>query len=203
MKWTVVRTFGEVRYFNISYAVLLLVPIIAELHLKAASASSIFEKNVAFPPTLKWLYVASLCYAIAIALYQYFCPDIIKQFATANRYVESSMEMYLRAHPKLRLNIVMARLDPQIDAETIDRLQSLLESEGEAIGDRRIAIQREVDSIVEREHPNAVQRFLMGDFHKKDGESPVALWFSFLLYAAGTSVLLVLLIQRSVSVLSV
>jgi len=53
MKWAIVRGFGKVKYFNISYVVLLIVPILVELHAKATSGSTFFKNLVAFPPALR------------------------------------------------------------------------------------------------------------------------------------------------------
>ena len=44
IKWTTVRAFGKVKYFRISYVVLLIVPILFELHHKAAEGWAFFDK---------------------------------------------------------------------------------------------------------------------------------------------------------------
>jgi hypothetical protein len=115
MTWTTVRSFGKVRYFNVSYVVLIAVPILSELHYRAVNASESFANAVAFPSTLRWLYAASLFYALAIAIYQYFCPSIVKAYENVEDYVVTNHEIFVRAHPQHRLGIVMAHLDPEIE----------------------------------------------------------------------------------------
>jgi hypothetical protein len=201
IRWNVVRSFGSVRYFNISYVVLLVVPVLFELHAKAAGASKFFAESVAFPPTFRWLYGASLAYGIAIALYQYFCPRAIKRFADADDYVAGSYELFLRAHPHRKLEIVMANLDPVIDSDVSDRIRDLTEQRGEAHGARQCEIQRELDALLTSLHPDAVQRFLLRDYDRQNVQHYIAICFSFTLYLIGTAILLVLLVVRSLCVL--
>jgi hypothetical protein len=60
--WTVVRIFGRLTYFNISYGVLFLVPILHELYVRGVPAMKWFGAPADFPITLQWLYAASLFY---------------------------------------------------------------------------------------------------------------------------------------------
>src|SRR6266478_2798414 len=85
--WRVVRIFGSLSYFNISYGVLLLVPIVHELYLRAVPFMTWFGAPGEFPITLQWLYAASLIYAIAILLYQIFCPTEIKRNSQPEEYI--------------------------------------------------------------------------------------------------------------------
>lgn len=200
VKWNIVRGFGRVKYFNISYVVLLVVPILMELHTKAAAASELFNKTVAFPATLHWLYAASLFYAVAIVLYQYFCPTDIKRFANADEYVANSHEIFLRAHPHHRLNIVLAHLNSDVDAEIKSKIDALLHRRDNSVGNERLEVQRELDILVESLHADAVQRYLLKDYEAKNVQFTVALWASFILYVFGTLILVVLLTIRSLHV---
>ena len=201
MKWTIVREFGKVKYFNVSYVVLLVVPILAELHTKAAAASKFFNESVAFPSTLRWLYAASLFYAFGIVIYQYFCPAIIKRFGNSDEYIADFHEIFLRAHPQHRLNVVLAHLEPELDAEVRMMIEALLEKRDAALGGQRVEVQKELDDLVDSLHADAVQRFLVNEYDVKNVKALVALWTSFILYVLGTLILLVLLLLRSVRVL--
>ncbi len=82
LPWSVVRIFGSLTYFNISYGVLLLVPIVHELYARAVPIMRWFGAPGEFPVTLQWLYAASLIYAAAILLYQIFCPSEVNAIVT-------------------------------------------------------------------------------------------------------------------------
>jgi hypothetical protein len=201
LRWTTVRGFGKVKYFNISYVVLLTVPIIVELHAKAAGASERFRELVALPPTLLWLYGASLAYAIGIALYQYFCPEDIKRFGNRDEFVRNSYEMFLRAHPHHRLSIVSSHLDPTIDAEVLNEIETRRDKIDSSAGEEQRAAQAELDTYLASLHADAVQRYLIKKYNLENRQRTAALRLSFLLYLVGTGILLVLLIMRSVHVL--
>ena len=193
LKWTVVRGFGKVKYFNISYIILFLVPILVELYEKAASNSEFFRNVIAFPPTLKWLYAASFAYAIGIAIYQYRCPELIKRFSSSHEYVEHLHSIFLRAHAHHRLNIVLPHLDPVTDAEILGKIDNLIDKRDSSDNEKRREIEKELDDILSALHPDAVQRYLVKEYDAKNEESPVALWVSFILYVLGTCILVALL----------
>jgi hypothetical protein len=185
MKWTIVRGFGKVKYFNISYVVLLVVPILAELHAKAAAASEFFKNSIAFPPTLRWLYAASLFYAIGITIYQYFCPAIIKRFEDSDAYLHNFHDIFLRAHPHHRLNIVLAHLEPDLEAESRTKIETLLERRDTSDEQQQLEVQKELNTLVDSLHADAVQRFLVKEYDCKNVKAWVALWISFALYMRG------------------
>ena len=126
VKWTTVRSFGAIKYFNISYGVLFVVPILHELHERAVPAMAWLGAPASFPVTLKWIYVASLFYASAIAIYQLRCPTEIKRFGQPDEYISAEYDIFLRAHPHHRLAIVLARLDPKIDEAVLTKLHALM-----------------------------------------------------------------------------
>ena len=200
MTWSVVRGFGKVKYFNLSYVVLFAVPILAELHHKAVTASAMVAAALAFPVTLQWLYGASLSYAVGIALYQYFCPKIIKEFGTVEDYITHAHEVFLRAHPQHRVDVVLTHLDPHIDSEIQRRIEALLGSRETAGASERLAVQEELDKLIGSLHADAVQRFLAKEYRSQDRRAAVARWISFALYVVGTGILAILLIHRSAHV---
>jgi hypothetical protein len=195
-KWSAVRAFGGVKYFNISYAILLLVPLLYELHSHIRWPSSL-----PFPDTVRFLYGASLFYAIGIACYQYFCPSDIKRFGHVDEYVEAQYDLYLRANPHHRLNIVLTHLDPKVDGEVQTTILTKKEDIQKLHGGERIAAQAELDALLQALHPDAVQRFLVKQYEKNDLIRPVARWCSFVLYLVGTAIVLWLLARRSYALL--
>ena len=201
-RWSTVRGFGNIKYFNISYGVLFGVPIVHELYARAVPFMEWFGAPGPFPTTLQWLYGASVSFAIAIALYQWFCPAEIKRFGNnEDEYVDAQYEIYKRALPNHRLNVVLANLDPDLDRDVYGRIKGLLDRRNSAMGESRLQAQKELDDIVERLHPDAVQRYLLKDYERLNLSKPPARWFSLGLYLFGTGVLLVLLGWRSYSVL--
>lgn len=196
-KWTVVRGFGSVKYFNISYAVLAFVPILYQLQEKSAYLVSVFGGLAPLPVTFKWLYAASLFYAFAILIYQVFCPKEIKRFGEVTDYVKHEYELFCRANPYHRLNIILPRLDAKIDRVTLDKIDSLQKNIRESQGADRDRAGIELSEYLGSLHGDAVQRYLEQDYDHKNASWPVARWFSFLLYVSGSLILLLLLALRS------
>jgi hypothetical protein len=185
-RWSTVRAFGSIKYFNISYGVLFGVPILHELYAKAVPFMEWFGAPGPFPTTLRWFYGASFSFAIAIALYQWFCPTEIKRFGkNEDEYLETQYEIYKRALPNHRLNVVLANLDPLLDHDVDDQIQRLLEKRDSAIGEPRSSAQGELEGIVEKLHPDAVQRYLLNQYEKLDLSKGLARWSSFTLYLFG------------------
>jgi hypothetical protein len=201
LKWTTVRGFGAVKYFNISYGVLFLVPVLAELYEHAVPAMKWFGAPGPFPTTLKWLYSASVFFAIGIALYQYFCPKEIKRFGNADEYLKANYEIFLRANPAHRLEILIANLDPNIDQDLYRRIDDLSVT-AQGAGEGGTAARGQLEKLVEEHHGNSIQRFLLNTFDRENVSRRVARWGSFLCYAFGATIVIILLVLRSWHVLT-
>jgi hypothetical protein len=200
--WSNVRGFGSVKYFNVSYGVLFAVPILHELYAKSVPLMEWLGAPGPFPTTVRWLYGASLSYAIAIALYQWFCPPEIKRFGgNKDEYLLAQYDSYQRALPNHRLNIVLANLDRALDADVYQSLTRLLSLRDASVGQERVRIQREMDEVIERAHPDAVQRYLLNEYERLNNSQAMARIASFILYLLGTAILFALLAGRSYSVL--
>jgi len=199
--WITVRGFGGIKYFNISYGVLFGVPILHELYARAVPFMEWFGAPAPFPTTIRWLYVASVSFGLAIVLYQWFCPAQIKRFGNnEDESLLAQYEIYKRALPNHRLNIILANLDPNFDADDYQRISSLLTARGSALGESRAKSQAELDEIVNRLHPDAVQRYLLRDFERLNLSKPLARWISLSLYLIGSGILLILLAWKSYAV---
>jgi hypothetical protein len=200
--WSTVRAFGNIKYFNISYAVLFGVPLVHELYAKSVPFMKWFGAPAPFPTTLRWVYGASFAFAIAIALYQWRCPELIKRFGrNDDEYLNAEYEGYKRALANKRLNVVLANLDPELDHDVYERITKLLNERMLALGDERANAQKELDEIVTHLHPDAVQRYLLRNYERLNESAPVCRLTSFALYLLGTGILLVLLFWKSYGVL--
>ena len=201
-RWSTIRAFGSVKYFNISYAVLFGVPIVHELYAKGVPFMKLFGAPTSFPMTLRWVYAASFAFAIAIALYQWRCPEIIKRFGrNEDEYLDAEYESYKRALPNHKLNVVLANLDQQLDHEVYAKITSLLEKRGGAIGNDRTQAQQELDRVIEALHADAVQRYLLRNYERLNESHPASRLSSFVFYLLGTGILVVLFLWRSYGVL--
>lgn len=195
-----VKNFGTIKYFSISYVVLILIPILSELYHKAATSSQTFERAVAFPVTLRWLYAASLLYAVAIAIYQYFYPAIIKKYESREDYLNNAFALFYRAHPQHRLAIVLSHLNPKLDVQSLETITQLMRTIASTIGQDRQNAQEELDRTVETLHPDAIQRYLANDWDLKNRERRLAIGISLILYLLATGILIMLLILRTIRV---
>lgn len=196
------RIFGSLTYFNISYGVLLFIPILHELYVRAVPFMQWFGAPGEFPATLKWLYAASIIYALAILTYQICCPSDIKRNASPADYVRAEYEVFQRADPQHRMNIVLARLDPVDDKEHREKIEALyrhvLTSETPS---ERNTSQITLDGLLSQFHGHAVQRWLLEDYDDKNFRWPLARWLALGLYVSGCVILGALLVIRSMEVL--
>jgi hypothetical protein len=202
LTWSVIRNFGRVKYFNISYAVLLGVPILAESYKAIYSAVHLVNIDIQFPLTLKLIYLSSLCYAIAIAIYQYFCPETVKQYENEQIYVSAQQEILERAHPDRKCEIVLTNLlESQQGARVkIIDLQTQL---AKVLTPDRDTIISELNKLVDSLYPSCIQRFLIKQYRKELLTRPWARYISGILYLAGTLLLSYSLIEKTYSVFSV
>lgn len=201
MPWTTVRIFGSLTYFNVSYGVLLVVPILHELYVRAVPIMAWFGAPGEFPVTLQWLYAASLIYAIAILTYQISCPSEIKRNASPADYVRSEYEIFQRADPQHRINIVLAQLHSEDDRAHRDKIEQLYRLSTTAqTAAERTTTQIELDALLAQLHGHAVQQWLLEDYDNKNLRWPLARWFSFGLYISGCAILGLLLVIRSIEV---
>lgn len=201
LPWSVVRIFGSLTYFNISYGVLLLVPIIHELYARAVPIMGWFGAPGEFPLTLQWLYAASLIYAFAILLYQIFCPSEIKRHSQPEDYVRSQYEIFQRADPQHRIAVVLARLDPINDADQRDKIEKLYRASANAdTPTERASAESQLAALLSELHGHAVQNYLLEQYDLKNLRNPLARWLSLSLYISGCLILATLLVIRSISV---
>ncbi len=155
-----------------------------------------------FPFSLRILYISSICYTIAIALYQYFCPRIIKLFETELDYINSAYPVYLRAHPDRKYEIVLANLiESQSDLRR--KLLDLKRDLDNPLNKHADVRQRELDSILDTVYPSCVQRYLTREYNRALQKHPIVMWLSGLLYFFGTLLLLYLLVDKSVNVFKI
>lgn len=200
MTWLTVKAFGRIKYFNLSYVVMVGVPILAELYATIYSHITSSRVFLEFPLTWKLVYAASLCYAVAILIYQYFCPTIIKQFDDVEAYVTAYQPLYERAHPDRKYEIVLANLLP-VQQESRQTLGDLHERLSTAQSDELSQIEDRYRDLLGTLYPACVQRFLVNGFEnaKKD-ERPSAMFAAGALYIVGSLILAGLLIWKSVTV---
>jgi len=201
LKWTTVRGLGNIKYFNISYVVLLVVPIVFDMYEKAAPVMQWFGAPAPFPITLRVLYAASFFFAIAIATYQYRCPKEIKKFGEAHEFITAQYEIFRRAQPQYRREIVLSHLDPTLEVDTRQRILALSERIQNPVGQEQAIAKGELDALILGLHDDAVQRYLGKEFDKQNASRPVARWLSFVLYVIGALLVLGLLVVRSYGVL--
>jgi hypothetical protein len=203
--WLTVRNFGRVKYFNLAYVVIIGMPLFAQAYevMLRTLFKIPFDITLTFPFTFKLLYISSLCYAIGIALYHYFCPTIIKNHETELAYVDAAQEIYERAYPDRKYDIALTHLeDAQTDVrnnlillrQKLDRLFSDPTSRNE---DRK-EIQENLNSLIEWAYPRCIQPFLTKKFEEARTRYPAAIYASGFFFMAGTILLFFLLIRKTI-----
>src|SRR6185436_11521233 len=122
MNWRTIKNFGQVKYFNVSYVVLIIVPLLANIF---AVLNCKLHLDLSVPETVKNLYYASILYAIAIAIYQYRCPTIIKEYSNLQDYLDKNLEHFKNKAPDLKFYIVLAHLNQATQSKTYDEIIEL------------------------------------------------------------------------------
>lgn len=195
MKWSTVRGFGNVHYFNVSYLVLFAIPVLATI----CSEINQFNFDLILPMRLKVVYAASICYTIAIAVYQYRCPHVIKLYETELDYVEAAYPVYLRAHPDRKVEIVLANL-LEHQQEIRERIANALRELKSSVRPANDPVRQELETVVESVYESCIQRHLVREYTTAQTSNRVAMWVSFIFYIAGTLLMIGFLIERSVTV---
>jgi hypothetical protein len=194
MNWLTIKNFGKVKYFNISYAIIIVVPLMPDI-------LEMLNKNFAFnfqlPLTVKSVYFASVIYVIAIAIYEYNCPPIIKEYENLQNYIEKNLEIFKNKTPDLKFNIVLANLtDAQSDIRT--KITNLyLSMEGTEESAEKLQLKIELDKELNEMFPSSVQNYLTTKYNKANIEKKKMRWISGILYLVGTTIIFVLLILKT------
>lgn len=199
--WSVVRGFGNVSYFSISYFVLFFVPLAVDLWKEVPWGLASENWVPAFPITLKFLYVASFFYSIAIAIYQYRCPREIKRFGNVDEYVKSQHPIFSQSNANHSVEIVLAHLDTVTDKEAISQILELLQHVDISKDFEREKAKQALNELVAKFRDDAVQRYLVKSYLDKDSSRPVLRCASLLMYICGTLILIGLLLWRTYSVM--
>jgi hypothetical protein len=193
MTWATIRAFGKVKYFSVSYVVLLAVPIAAEFY---RWYNNVGSRPLDFPDGLRTVYAASICYALAIALYGYFCPSPIKHYENEEDYVQALLPMYLVSFPDLKYQIVLANLD-DTQAETRQEIMNLHRKLNDDDAAARFANRRTLSEKIDIVYPGCVQRFLLSRYRAGLDKTKIMIWLAALLYFLGTCLMLKVLIHKA------
>jgi hypothetical protein len=170
--WSVVRNFGTVSYFTVSYAVLIGVPLLLKLYLLVAPPLNWLRVLAPFPENLRWMYGASLLYLTSLVIYKILCPDEIEKFHTETDYVEAKFKETADVYPEHRVNIVLAQLRPgAAETQIRQRMEDLSRQIDRAAGREKERITEELNSIADKHHPSMVRRALATEYEKVIADS--------------------------------
>ena len=190
--WLVIKSFGKVKYFNISYVALLVIPIYIDIADRIDGNLSLLP----VPDSIRYIYLASFLYALGIAMYQYACPTIVKNYDRIQDYIRDNYEILLNSYPDLKYNIVSANLEKDIQKETIAKLQQLKVAADNGIKGKQKDVQELVDSFL----PSCVQNYLTKEFNEALKSHRFWMITSLIFYVAGSIIVLILLIRKSLIV---
>jgi hypothetical protein len=182
--WLYVRKFGKLSFFNWSPIILVGVPVLAELYLELGKHID----GLKFPWVLKVGFFASVFYVLGFALYQFFCPESIKDYKTADAYAFAKLPVYRNFNPDQQINVILAQFD-ETQAGTRDELTRLIAS-------RSRQDKEHLSEMISALYPSSAQKFLIREFGRDAKKRPVAAWTSLTLYCLGTIIALGLVVWR-------
>lgn len=191
MDWQTIKHFGKIKYFNISYVAILIVPIANEV---INYVNTSFEEPKFFIPcTIIFLYASSLFYALGIAIYQFFCPKIIKSYDKVQDYIRDNFQIYMMAYPDLKIEIIRANLSDLQD-KSKEKIEALLIAETD---ESRV----ELEKLTEMLLPSCVQQYLTKEYNNELVKYKFLMWASLLLYITGSIIILFLLFNKSYTII--
>src|SRR5574341_264014 len=204
--WLSVRNFGRVKYFNLSYIVFIGMPLLAESYVSIRNSLANTSIDIpifqSFPLTFKLLYLASLFYAVGIAIYQYRCPAIIKNFESELTYAADAQAIYERAYPDKKYEIILTNLtDAQQELKT--SLVAARKERDAILNDSTETTQRKKESdeklnlLMNATYPSCVQTYLINQFCTASKQYPLAIYTSGFCFIAGSSFLVILIARKT------
>lgn len=157
--------------------------------------------KLAVPFSVKSLYFASILYAIAIAIYQYRCPAIIKEYLNLQDYIDKNLEQFKNKAPDLKYYIVLAHLDLNTQKTTYDEIIELYSKIPAAVQEHekaklKVALNEKLNLV----YPSSVQAHLEKKYNVDNFKEPFSYWISGILYLAGSLMIFFLLIIRTIKV---
>lgn len=197
MNWRLVKNFGKIKYFNISYIVLLIVPLVANIF---ELIGQNFSYNITIPITVKSLYFASIIYALAIAIYQYKCPSLIKEYENPQEYIDKQLKQVENKAPDLKLYIVLAHLGPLQDAIKNEILVLYSKLKQVSSHDERIKMEFDLNQKLDSVYSASVQNHLEKKYTTESKNNLIWCWLSAILYLIGSLIVFILLIIRTILV---
>jgi hypothetical protein len=198
--WKLVKNLGQVKYFNISYVVILVVPLLANAF---ELISEHLKDPLIVPVTVKSLYFASLVYALGIAVYQFRCPPIIKEYENVQHYIEKNLEQFMNKTPDLKVNIVLTQLNKETQYEAFDELvkqYAALKSANDP--EEQIRLSAQLDATASKTYASSIQKHLTDRYDSANLQYPGSIWTATILYIFGSLIVLTLLIVRTIVVFS-
>lgn len=198
MNWRAIKNFGQVKYFNISYAVIIIVPLLAStFHLLNERVSY----NLILPETVKHVYTASLIYSIAIVIYQLGCPLIIKEYQNLQDYIDKNLKQFENKLPDKKINIILAHLDKETQDDTREEILSIYRTStfGFTI-EEKAKHETQLNEKLNEVYSSCVQAHLTKKYNTENAKYPLLFWLSGILYMTGTGIITYLLIIKTYTV---
>ncbi len=160
-----------------------------------------FAYTLTVPTTVKSLYLASIIYAIAIAIYQYRCPAIIKEYLNLQDYIDKNLEQFKNKAPDLKFYIVLAHLDKNTQTTSYNEIVDLYTKASLTLDEsektkHKIALDEKLNVV----YPSSVQSHLEKKYNSENDKEWFSYWSSGVLYLAGSVIILTLLIIRTLIV---
>lgn len=198
MNWVTIKNFGKVKYFNISYAVIIIVPLLANTF---EVLNEKYGYALLVPLTVKSLYFASISYAIAIALYQYRCPSIIKEYNNLQEYIDKNLKQFENKAPDLKFYIVLAHLDKATQAQTYNEILGLHTSIAQQTDKvAKTDLVASFDKKLNEVYSGTVQAHLTKKYNDENSKDKLSFWTAGILYTVGSVIVLSILIIRTIVV---
>jgi hypothetical protein len=203
MDWVTVRSFGRIIYFHLSYAVIIGLPLLAQIYevLLRTLLKLPYDVYGTFPFTFKLLYFSSLSYAIGIPLYEYYCPGIIKTFENELTYADAAHRFYERSYADRKYEIVLDQLKAE-HTELKNNLIVLRQQLDKLLGDptssaiERKDLQNNFNSLLDMVYPSCLHTVLIKEYTIARRKYPLAIYASAFFFAAGTMLLVFLVIRK-------
>lgn len=194
--WHDVRNWGAIRYFQFSYVVLVIVPLLAAVYEMNPELPYLGPVLGKMPLNLKLVYLASLFYAVGTAIYQFWCPYVVKNYPTKTEYIRENLDMLARSMRGQMREVIEKYW------RTNDSIGFRKESSPYLHSSKEHAL-RELEmnpSLAEKHYLASVQRSMSEYYYSCDSSRPIAIFISLASYILGSVILLYLLVVKAAEV---
>jgi hypothetical protein len=161
LHWETIKSALHNKVIQVSYMVVILLPIILEL-VETSNHRPIISSNIF------QIFYSGILLLIVYLIYSIAVPNAVSHYTSREDYIAQKRVYLVAALPDMKKNIVMANLDDtqEESKKKIGDLNKAILDEQDA--GRKAILQTQLDKLVNDLHPACVDNFLSNEWYEAD-----------------------------------